>query len=129
MHVFGAVSWTSSAALRTTRHPSGLPFCGTSAARMDVSSLPRSAPRSRKWRKWKGSSVPCKTSWTRSAREPVGRFRSREASVRLGTAFLLDRWIVSALPSEGLSHETCPVLLHSENVLEELAANGRNMCA
>ena len=66
MHVFGAVSWTSSPALRTARHPSGLPFCGTSAARMDVSSLPRSAPRSRKWRKWKGSSISCKATWTRS---------------------------------------------------------------
>ena len=53
----------------------------------------------------------------------------REASVRLVTSFLLDRWIVSALPSEGLSHETCPDLLHSENVLDELAPNGQNKCA
>jgi len=49
--------------------------------------------------------------------------------VRLVTSFLLDRWIVLALPSEGLSHETCPVLLHSENFLEELAANGCHECA
>jgi hypothetical protein len=46
--------------------------------------------------------------------------------VRLVTEFLLDRWIVSTLVLEGLSHETCPVLLHSASVLEELAANGSN---
>ena len=76
-----------------------------------------------------GSSIPCKTNSTRSEREPNERSGLREASVRLVTSFLLDRWIVSALPSEGLSHETCPVLLHSENVLDELAPNGQNKCA
>jgi hypothetical protein len=88
--------------------------------------IPRSALRSRKW---KGSSIPCKATWTRSVRKPAARSKSREASVRLGTAFLLDRWIVSVLPSEGLSHETCPVLLHSANIRQEFAANGRNVCA
>jgi hypothetical protein len=47
--------------------------------------------------------------------------------VRLVTEFLLDRWIVSALVLEGLRHETCPVLLHSANILQEFAANGRNV--
>jgi hypothetical protein len=49
--------------------------------------------------------------------------------VRLVTEFVLDRWIVSALLSEGSSRETCPVLLHSQNVLEVLVANGRYECA
>jgi hypothetical protein len=37
-------------------------------ARTDVSSSPRSAHPSKKWR---GSSIPCRTNWTRSAKEPA----------------------------------------------------------
>jgi hypothetical protein len=117
------LSWTSRRGHQTTRPPSGWPFCATPGARMGACSSLLSACRSRRW---KGRSIPCKTSWTSCAREPVEPSRSHETAVCSDTSFLPDRWIVLALPSGKPSHETRPVLLHGKSILDGLAAHGRH---
>src|SRR5829696_8677915 len=67
----------SSLVLPTPRHPSGLPFYATSGARMGAYSSLRNVHPSRGW---KGRSILCKTSWTRSGNEPAERSRLHDGA-------------------------------------------------
>jgi hypothetical protein len=72
MHVFGALELDIQPGTPETRPLSELPSCATPGARMDACSSHQSAYPSTKWR---GSSMPCKTSWTRSVNEPREPFK------------------------------------------------------
>ena len=68
MHEFGVFELDIRLGLLTAWHPSELPSYATPGARTgDCSSLRNAHPS----RSWKGRSIPCKTSWTRSGNEPA----------------------------------------------------------